>query len=1457
MGLAGAFAVLVRARRGTVLGIASVAAIIAVGVPVAVPAHASSPSPQIPGGPAAPTAAEVSPICTTTTPASALGPSASLPANPVSKLVTPAGGVTGFAATSSGLYVDNGTELITYTLGGAQVSAFTLPAAVAGGNSITSPVIDPSGDIYLASYYGKVVDKFSPTGALLWSTDPQGGSPTALFSVGTGASWQLVASIGQDSAASPELNTATGSVAGTFPLVSKDNGYVTQGIGGNLLYSSNGYVETVSSTGQVLSTFGAPNIEGNGVHTGSGTQFYYPGQAVQGADGTIYTADPLNTIEATASDGILKGATTLGGGLAFGGWGLALVGSTFYFQSGAPFNNSADSISTFSLANLQTYLTTVQQPSDSLGWGAGLDTPAIGNYFAPGTTPTVDATFDPWWSSISGTLELSYSVENLTTMTAETVPAPTTIPLPTTAAALGSLPLTLTTSDTAPGPYEVQAALIDTATDPPTTLGSTCLPYTVGAPGDRLDLGTLPAGAGSGGPADPRGVALNAQLGLDSTRSLSTVNWSSFLPKCNASAPTAATCGSSAMTFAGASTDPYKAAYLAVQDDVNYWIQVSGGDSVSMALVKNGFWQGDITALVSHYATVPAGCGACAPVTKWEPWNESNNTGWGNGGTYATSVLEPFYNAVKSVEPGTSSTVIGGSTLEPSVGWWQQLITAGGLSWMDVAAVHPYTGSNDSFEEDGMPAQIRQLESLLGGKPLWFTEIGWWSDGDYNFLGQANDVARSLIWEKVLGVGAENYFFDEGSWGNDGVSFSLIQDGFGVDYVKPSALATMTTSQELAGRPYLSTPATGLPQGYRADFGPVSGGSTKLTAVWTDGLSEQAAVTLTSPTGSTDPVTITSEYGVSTAAQAVSGTTYRLPVSDEVDFITYPAGDTLTVGPTETFGTDLASSAASATATATSGNASAAIAGLPTGTGQGWSSGQGDTTPALTVTFARASTLDRVIVDTQSAGSTATSVRDYTLSVNEPGTGWTTVATETGQYRDHEALFSFLPLVATQLKISVSEVNFGGYYGGGIPPWWSPTDPGTAFIHAIQAYSGSGGPAVVDGTALPAILDGGGGTPPTTTTTTTTVPPTTTTTTPPTTTTEPPTTTTTTVPPTTTTTTTVPPTTTTTTTTTTVPPTTTTTTTTVPPTTTTTTEPPTTTTTEPPTTTTTTTVPPTTTTTTEPTTTTTIPVHSTGKKPPEAGGNQDSGSQFKGYWLTTSDGGIFAFGQVPALGSPVGFGLNRPVVDMVPTPDKKGYWIVSSDGGIFNFGDAGFYGSTGGFTLNKPIVGMASTPDGKGYWLVASDGGIFAFGDAAFHGSTGAITLNKPIVGMASTPDGRGYWLVASDGGIFAFGDAGFHGSTGGITLNKPIVGMSVTPDGQGYWMVASDGGVFALGNAGYYGSTGGHHINAPITGIQSSPTGSGYWLVSQDGGVFSFGDAHYYGSAGDLHLHQPTVAIS
>ena len=315
-------------------------------------ANLASQGHQVHGSVAAPTAAEISPICDAPQPAKILGPSSNPPSSPTSTLITPPGGVVNFATTSSALYVNTGNQIIAYTLSGSEVRSFALPTKLANrhGSGISQPVVDSSGNIYLASYYDGVVDKFSPTGTLLWSVDPQGGNPTGLFSIRTGAAFKLVASVLQNTSASEVVNPSNGAPEGTFPLYD-DFDYVTQELGGNLLFSGNGHVETLNSAGKAFSSFGANHTEGVGVHTGSGTQFYYPGQAVQGSNGTIYTADLLNTIEATSPQGFLEGTTTLGqnsnGGdnLTLAGRNFSLVGSTFFYIGGSPFNPASDNIS--------------------------------------------------------------------------------------------------------------------------------------------------------------------------------------------------------------------------------------------------------------------------------------------------------------------------------------------------------------------------------------------------------------------------------------------------------------------------------------------------------------------------------------------------------------------------------------------------------------------------------------------------------------------------------------------------------------------------------------------------------------------------------------------------------------------------------------------------------------------------------------------------------------------------------------------------------------------------------------------------------------------------------------------------------------------------------------------------------------------------------------------------------
>ena len=79
---------------------------------------------------------------------------------------------------------------------------------------------------------------------------------------------------------------------------------------------------------------------------------------------------------------------------------------------------------------------------------------------------------------------------------------------------------------------------------------------------------------------------------------------------------------------------------------------------------------------------------------------------------------------------------------------------------------------------------------------------------------------------------------------------------------------------------------------------------------------------------------------------------------------------------------------------------------------------------------------------------------------------------------------------------------------------------------------------------------------------------------------------------------------------------------------------------------------------------------------------EDSGFLWRlnSYWqFTAADGGVYAFGTVPFLGSLPALGTHvDDIVGIASTPNGGGYWEVASDGGLFAFGNAGFVGSMGG-----------------------------------------------------------------------------------------------------------------------------------------------------------------------------------
>ncbi len=104
-------------------------------------------------------------------------------------------------------------------------------------------------------------------------------------------------------------------------------------------------------------------------------------------------------------------------------------------------------------------------------------------------------------------------------------------------------------------------------------------------------------------------------------------------------------------------------------------------------------------------------------------------------------MLAPFYAGIQAANAATGrhDLVVGGTVVGPELSYWQQIAAAGGFADLNVVGVHPYTGYDDSYEEDNIPVFLQDLKTLMsdngaGSDPIFNTEQGWWSDGDGGIL---------------------------------------------------------------------------------------------------------------------------------------------------------------------------------------------------------------------------------------------------------------------------------------------------------------------------------------------------------------------------------------------------------------------------------------------------------------------------------------------------------------------------------------------------------------------------------------------------------------------------------------------------------------------------------------------------------------------------------------------------
>jgi hypothetical protein len=236
------------------------------------------------------------------------------------------------------------------------------------------------------------------------------------------------------------------------------------------------------------------------------------------------------------------------------------------------------------------------------------------------------------------------------------------------------------------------------------------------------------------------------------------------------------------------------------------------------------------------------------------------------------------------------------------------------------------------------------------------------------------------------------------------------------------------------------------------------------------------------------------------------------------------------------------------------------------------------------------------------------------------------------------------------------------------------------------------------------------------------------------------------------------------------------------------------------------------------------------------GGTRMIGS--RAYMDVSSSGQVYAWNSQYLGGSPGQYGGH--FTDAQVTAGDAGYWLLTSTGQVFAYGNArnagdGAAGHTG------DMIALGATRDGQGYYLLSASGQVYAYGDATYHGGS-PTGFGGEFTDLEVTPSGNGYWLLTSSGQVYAYGDAAYYGGSP-TGFSRAIVAMAVTPDGRGYVLVSKAGQIYAYGDANYYGGSPAG-VTGDIADVSSTPA-AGYVLISTSGQHYAYGDAPFIGNPG------------
>ena len=949
----------------------------------------------------------------------------------------------------------------------ALIQSFTIniPSAYQGQTTVQPFALDSQGNIYIGTYAdatagGAIMQwLWSPgdTSATMgWATYTSGLIEGGLYAyVDSNGIMRVAATLSNNS---ETFNITTGANMGTNNIVG--NAVTTAQSHNNdlVVLTNNGTVQIWNSTATTETFYMSAGA--------AGSTWFTPTAANEMPNGDIIMTSYANrSLAFFSSSGGLLG--TIGGDSGAGQpleWPdpnpiVEVANNNIYYAANNPFS-SPNTLISVAIGTAEDYLAAPQNVPFQLGLGAGLETSATANnYFPSGTTPGVSIYFNQWWQNTASQFSGTYSIRNMQQIL--NTQAPTTIPfsIPTNSSAyvnnVATIPLTLPPAS--PGMYEVNVTLNQGST----VVGADCVDYSVGAANDSFfNPATLPSG-------DTGGITLANDFGQRLYRSGFNID-ACFPGVTNPTSSTTINCSSAMIN------DVSSAAALAAQDGIVYDFQLGTGTTFDQNAIASGQWQRLVGLVVAQFPEI----------TDWECWNEPDNNSFSSAADYVNNALKPCYQAVKGVS--ANDKVIGISNENYTVGNYSQYVAAGALNYLDIVAFHGYTGWNKSEVEQGniMPSiydttgetgQIQALQSYLSSQgyngKLYDTESGIWNNSlasPYNYYDQGDLLVTKMILYQGDGINRYSNFFNAGGYQVSGAYWGLLGN-----ILNPGGLAAINYQANLGGRAFLNWLPTGVPHTFAALYGPSATNNNDVVATWADSYNVNIVPTLSGGGN----MSITSEYGDSSTLNNGS----MLTLAGQVQYISVPNGQTISLQAAESYGTNYALVSQGASATASSSyacgsgtvNPNVVLYGIDDAAGDNyicsgrdgsnvWSATYADNNPTLTITLNKPETIDRIFISGFSNGSILTGLRNYTIEVNSGNGVFNTVATVTNQFYNRNNLVTFNPQTVSQIEITNIQINYSGY-GNGLPPGFWPsmgTGSDLTAIYDVEAY----GPGVGIGT---------------------------------------------------------------------------------------------------------------------------------------------------------------------------------------------------------------------------------------------------------------------------------------------------------------------------------------------------------------------------------------------------------